>query len=732
MKLQMITKRFTHLGVLLGTLLLLSACGDGGGGAAAPQVDPGPPPPSTVTPPPDPLPAPSPVNNYADALEASAVITGVEISSPPVLQFVVTDEHGQGLTGLTAGNIRVHIAKLVPAENGNSSYWQSYINRLKTPNVVPTNDPAIQATSERGSSGTLVDHDDGTYTYTFGTDITAVTSPMAVSYEPTLTHRIGMQFSGGVSLNPTYDWVPATNETSGIELREVVAIESCNSCHNPLRMHGGGRFDTKLCVVCHNPGTTEPNSLTSMDMKVMVHKIHMGRELPSVEAGGEYVVYGYRDSKHDYSEVGYPGGLNNCAKCHVGSTTADNPVTGTLTSHGDNWANVPTIEACGSCHDNVDFSLHAGGQTDNSGCVSCHSTGGIAGSVESKHLNEELIAGGTIDINVSSVTSTAPGEFPVVTFSITDPTNGDAPYDVLTDSFWTDGRLRLALAWNTDDFTTYQRTSISATNTVNNGDGSFTVTSEVVIPDGSAAPFRAATGSGMVIFEGRAEMPLPSDDDPTNTEHVPFVMDPTWFSIDEADGMADARRQVVAIETCNACHDQMAYHGGNRTNTEHGCQGCHNPRDATSAGESIDFKRIVHAIHGAGIRDTAINIRSRTEPFTADVVHFPGEIADCHTCHVNDSFELPLASGVLASTRDMGADEDDPADDLMITPTAAVCSSCHDNSLAQSHMEQNGADFSATEASIAAGVSTETCEVCHGPGRSADVQTVHHDPQPAH
>jgi OmcA/MtrC family decaheme c-type cytochrome len=382
------------------------------------------------------------------------------------------------------------------------------------------------------------------------------------------------------------------------------------------------------------------------------------------------------------------------------------------------------MQACGSCHDDVDFAAHMGGQTDNSSCQSCHNVSGIAGSVIDKHRNERLLASSTIEINVISIVDTAPGQFPVITFSVIDPTNGDAPYDIKTDPFWTTGTLRVALAWNSDDFT---NTGVSETNkpfyaatdalvnAVDNGDGTYTVTSGVAIPDGTTAPFQAASGSGMLTFEGRARI-----DEGT----VAFFMDPVYFSIDEADGVPVPRRQVVAVENCNQCHAQLAEHGANRTNPEGQCQGCHNPRIATDAGESIDFKRMIHGIHGAGFREEALVIRG--EPFDTSVVHFPGEIADCHTCHVNDSFTVPLAGTTLASTRDMGLDLADPADDLMISPTAAVCSACHDNSLAQTHMEQNGADFSATLATSAN--NSETCSICHGTGSIVDVQSVHHDP----
>jgi hypothetical protein len=42
-------------------------------------------------------------------------------------------------------------------------------------------------------------------------------------------------------------------------------------------------------------------------------------------------------------------------------------------------------------------------------------------------------------------------------------------------------------------------------------------------------------------------------------------------------------------------------------------------------------------------------------------------------------------------------------------------------------MQQNGGDFNATKAADGTMISSEieTCEVCHGPGRTADVKLMH-------
>ncbi len=727
-------------------IVMLVGCG-GGGGTAAPDVAPGPAPSNGNPPAPDPVQLPSGPNTYETADEIIATITDVTVASPPVLAMTVVDGDGVAITGLRSSNVRFTIAKLVPGSDGDSSHWQSYINRQKTPNVHPDNPPAIQATSESG--GTLTDNGDGTYTYEFVTDITNVTAPLAVPYEPLLTHRVAIQFGGGLIANPIFDWIPATGQTMGIANKAVAATESCNACHDPIALHGGGRVEVEYCVTCHNPGTTEPNSGTEMDLAVLVHKIHMGANLPSVQAGGEYVVYGFRDSRHDYSHVEYPQNPANCIKCHAGTATAGLTAIGTdvVTQNGDNWTEVPTMAACGSCHDDVDFASHAGGQADNSGCRSCHSVSGFAGSPADSHRDPILAAMDEFIVSIDSVSSTAPGENPVVTFSVTD--EAGSPYDLATDPAWSGARLSLGLAWNTLDFANTENgeahPSYASTNLLSgataNGDGSYSVVADVPIPDGTGPFGYRASGSGMATIEGRARKDIGEDGD-SNVQNIPFQQPHQFFSIDEPNGQAVARREVVDITKCNACHGVKSNHGGNRTNNIAGCTGCHNPRNTDIAvrpqatpplpdgksEESIHFKTMIHGIHASAVRESPLVVagfRGSIHVFDEEHVQYPGTISNCQTCHVDDSHELPLPASALATTIDTGDDAADPADDTMVTPVAATCSSCHDSTLAIAHMEQNGGDFSATQASISSGASTETCTVCHGPGRTASVSAVH-------
>ena len=99
----------------------------------------------------------------------------------------------------------------------------------------------------------------------------------------------------------------------------------------------------------------------------MIHKIHMGSSLPSVEAGTPYQIIGFNNSVNDFSTVVFPQDIRNCTTCHAGPTPP---------TQSANWFAFPNRAACQSCHDDVNFATganHPGGiQADDSLCSTCH------------------------------------------------------------------------------------------------------------------------------------------------------------------------------------------------------------------------------------------------------------------------------------------------------------------------------------------------------------------------
>ena len=59
----------------------------------------------------------------------------------------------------------------------------------------------------------------------------------------------------------------------------------------------------------------------------------------------------------------------------------------------------------------------------------------------------------------------------------------------------------------------------------------------------------------------------------------------------------------------------------------------------------------------------------------------------------------------------------------MLSPTVSVCSACHDAADAIAHMESNTGSFYKARSAVVG--TTETCLVCHGPGRTADIAVMH-------
>lgn len=813
--------RILRSGIASGMLMIaLSGC-SGHTGATGPQGEQGPPGEVTVG-----------VTSPALSQALNMTVSDAKVAGTPVVNFTVTNENNVPVAGLTDTDFRFNIAKLIPGTNGNPDTWQNYINRASG--------GAMQGSQERKSTGynwgTLVDHKNGTYSYTFATDITSATAnacpppctdadgnALDISYQPSLTHRIGIQMSNSAypKSNATYDFVPAGGNVTTD--RVIVDTAKCNQCHNQLVAHGS-RIDTKLCVTCHNPGSWVAGSSgaanTSVDFKVYIHKIHHGESLPSVIAGTAYKI-----GNSDFSDVAFPQDIRNCTKCHDGADAAS--------PQGDNWETRPSVAACGSCHDDVYFGAapdplkayqtiaHPGGDVsdvDSSVCLTCHKSGGVAGSIAEEHTILARTLRGNFKFNILAICGTAvnanpvcaPGSTPTVTFSVTDPTGGthgypNSMYNIFSDpEFWNSttskpaASMTIDIAWNTRDynntdgtqarpsranqFSVYGTTAAStpygqATGALpayaaatSNGDGTYTMTAATAIP-------ATATGSGAIAIEGRAYSMIA---DPglsgSSANRIPVKAEVTYFGI--TDSKPVARRVVVDAQTkCDNCHDQLSLHGGNRNDNVQLCVMCHNPNDTdvsngsrpkdstgndlaiiTAASldgkkeESIDLKRMIHGIHAGaqmsldgsttlhGFREKGLWISGSDFSDT----RFPGILNNCSNCHTGTSYQLtgiwdsPAQNGILGSTIDstptmiagvstkaeVDAALNDPADDMKISPTAAACSSCHDDALARQHMISTGnALFSATESTISSNL--ETCSVCHGPGGIVDVKVVH-------
>jgi OmcA/MtrC family decaheme c-type cytochrome len=353
-----------------------------------------------------------------------------------------------------------------------------------------------------------------------------------------------------------------------------------------------------------------------------------------------------------------------------------------------------------------------------------------------------------------------------VRFSVTDPLNGQQPWDLKTAPEFLQpagvSRLAVALGWTTDD---YQNTGSTgeALQPVPFGTGGAgaalplskdAVRGSVSLGGGVyAVTFPSlpvqATMTGVAVLEGHPAWKHVDALGAITWERVPVKNAYRYFPITVAAPVP--RREIVDINKCKVCHDgevhgdvaipRLSLHGGNRTEELRVCAVCHNPNQTdipyrTSGSEvPIDFKTMIHSIHAGDFKERPFSIvgfRGAVTDFSS--IEFPGELRDCSLCHIDNgvkgTFELPLAKNVLgttANTRSVpgGFVDVNPVNDLKITPTAAVCSSCHDKQEVIRHMIDKGARFNTSQADITSGRVRERCVECHGPGREKDVRRAH-------
>ena len=635
-----VKKTWLKWGSALSVLLAVAGCGGGGGGSAA----------GAGTDVKGAIAAASSVASNDTAISTSApfivIQTGagvpaVSVNGAPKVNFTVFSD-GKVKTGLTAGNVSLAIAKLIPGNTaGDADEWVSYIYRKETatagvgPNGKAVLASAMQATTDGKQTDAallatqLVYNPDGYYTYTFKTNITDPSQTNGVVFEPNRTHRVAIQLSyvngsgERVLVNPYFDFtidaagksVPVTDAN---KTRKMTDVASCNGCHEKLALHGGGRVDTQYCVMCHNPGTTDANSGNSLDMATMTHKIHAGKLLN--KGGEDYTIWGYQNSKHSYAEVGFPQDLRNCTKCH----SAANPAT----PQGDNWKNKPTKEACLTCHAssigsawelthktyaaNLIGAAAPAAALTNQFCAGCHNVTSEV-SPERVHWNQNEENAAKYKMNIESTTYDAATRKVTVKYFLSDPTKGNTAYNLVTSDCTVTttatcanttkfGNLRFYVTYPTMVGQSTVVTEYSSYNNGGNGanayaykgtnDGSNHYSVDIVLPADTANS--VAAGTARVVSIGQIKEP--KIDVKTRLAVVPTTLSnvivQNTFREFAISGALNPRRTIVSNEKCNVCHGALgtssgsntlaeAFHGGAR-NTVESCVVCHDANRASS------------------------------------------------------------------------------------------------------------------------------------------------------
>ena len=603
-------------------------------------------------------------------------------------RFTLTDSQGLGLdvngVETAGGEGLAFVAAYIP--NGQSQY---VAYTTTTANSTTNSNPAqTQAGTDSGGTYTLIDATSGTYDYTFHTKA-------PTTFDATATHSIGMQAERDLSAyglpttetsNDVYTFVP--NGAPVTNVRDVVNEAACNGCHDPLNAHGnpGPRTLMSFCVLCHTPQSTNPDSLNTVDMKVFIHKIHMGSSLPSVKAGTPYYVE-HRGTREDYSTVVFPQDVRNCTTCHAAGPKQAN-----------NWMLVPTRATCGSCHDDVNFVTGANHQNlpeiDDTQCAGCHTqktTMDFDASIPGAHVvpGESASLPGVV-LQIQKVGNAAPGNAPVVTFQVTNHAGAAVDISTLTS-------ISMVLAGPNTDYGTGAaglRVSENPNKTPMGAGGVYQYTMTNKIPAG-------ATGSYTVSLEARNTVTLDPNTVLSTTGTDSAIPVEFYFSVDKS--TTAARRVVVSTAKCDACHYELTFvHSGSRANTQE-CVICHNPTltDGTSK-QSVSFATQIHSIH----RGDAL-----TNPYILGTTNyqsvlFPGDLRDCNTCHVNNSYQVDVVPTTVAVASPGGFTPTTP-------PISAACQGCHDDRATASHALANTT------------ILGESCAACHGQKSEFSVDIVH-------
>jgi OmcA/MtrC family decaheme c-type cytochrome len=688
----------------------------------------------------NPTPQPSPSERYkSNQIEAYLSEEGVGYLRPglkikvnsitigadrkPVVDLNITDDLDQPLDRngkVTPGTVSINLV-LSWYDPGTRQYT-AYTTRSVT---TPTNSPrpgttAIQAGADSG--GTFTDLEIGHAKYTFRTVLPA-------GFDQAKTHTLGIYSSRNLTAvtgipesikksyyaNVEFDFRP-DGEKVVDQWDKMRDTSTCMNCHNAvgnagstgrLGQHGGSRQDLRLCVLCHQPQTLDPDTGNTVDMKVMAHKIHRGENLPSVEKGTPYTIWGNAQSVHDYSTVAFPQDIRNCANCHEGTVATNKGAQSAA------WYTNPGREACGSCHDDINWATGAnhpaGAQADDKACASCHvPDSGVEfdASIKGAHTVPEKskqLKG--LKAAIVSVTDMAPGKKPTAVFKIT---NGDgSPVD----------GTKLAtfapiLAGQTSSYSKNYRESALTKGVYDATAGTTSYTFTAALPSD-------ATGTWTISADVYRNATLKRGDGGADISLREAATNPIKYVA--VSGALVPRRTSVTIGQCNSCHDRLALHGGQRMVIEE-CVICHNPegndqaRRPASAGapESISFQRMIHRIHSG---------EELTQDFTVygfggsvnnfNEVRFPGDRRDCAKCHASTAaYTLPLPTGIASvnTLRDYYTPHG---------PATAACLGCHDNRDAAAHAYLNTTTFPG------ATISAEACATCHGTGKDWSVEQKH-------
>ena len=718
--------------------------------------------------------------NTADFVRPGLVvkITGAQIGSDGVItvNYTVTDPKGIPLdvTGLNSpGAVATSfVAAYIP--KGGSNWLTMSTRAQKSPITGNTaNQPAADSGGTVTPNGTA-------YIYKFNTRA-------PTGFDPSQTVRIGVYASRNLTefdLGTNYADDVFTFTPGGsapVDTHDVVATTNCNRCHDPLAAHGGSRRLVALCVLCHNPGgngvdTVDPDTGNSIDFQVMVHKIHAGPSLPSVQAGKPYQIIGFGQAVNDFSDVEFPADIRNCQMCHetgaypraatVGTAgqagglppnpinvdaknnitggsddanTAASPVfpgTGDPTS-GPRGATVIPVSAAqdpGQSREPAVVNATWWITRPNSrACGACHdnvnfTTGqNHAGGLPANdsqcaqcHIPQGEIPFDASILGAHAIAQWTPGLLPGVNFKLIGVTGAAGASPVVTFSVLNNAGAAI---------TASQMASLSLLVAGPTADYASVVSesAKAATPTGTPGTYTytfkyvipaGAKGTYTIGIEGYSNVSLAAGTPQAQTVRDVGFNQLLPFSVD---GSPVAPHPVEIVQQdCNACHYRISAHGGFRVNVQY-CLLCHNPNGTDAAlrpantgpAQSIDFPVMIHRLHTGENGD----VGGQQTPFI--IYGFGGSL---------NNFSDLRYPGDLADCGKCHVNLSDfppvPSTRINVVnpqawlttspPTTAACTACH-----------TAKDTSAHADTMTSTTLGEACGVCHGQGEDFSIDKVH-------
>lgn len=647
----------------------------------------------------------------------SITVTGASVASGHVVASYTLTRDGKGLSGADAAAARPAwtLATLGKDPVSGIAAWQSLLlTGAETLVSLPIDGPGTPAAQVLANvkqpgadtGGTVQDLGGGSFTYTFG-------AALPQGLDPARTLRVGVWLAGTPgtpSTSSTFDFVPGGGAVEG---RELVLDANCDQCHGVIQAHGGFRTGTRLCVTCHTyqnadadtvdpaapAGATPATNPNPLDLGRLVHRIHRGRELPTLFSaadgspvvGQKFSIVGFQSAETVYGQavnrtdhgqpamavttgVGFPQDLRNCGACHAGAAQAER-----------RFADA-SRRTCGGCHPDVWFqsaalpaadlvhTAHPGGpQADDTQCATCHVPSAahptVLADITAIHTAPELSAHWNgLTASIVGVQGLQAGQHPTVVFTLSDRDGTPSPLgspspaaDAQSPVPRKLGLVNLTLSGpTTPDYATgnVPLTEAVPLTTAADAQDRFSYTFNAALPAG-------ATGTWAVALEARRSSGATDPGAwPFTGESINEWSDNPVQYVDTSVGTFPGgnpipRRRVVARESCNACHLDLTAHGGLRHDPEY-CVMCHTP-------DGTDWSQRPKAGGNTSLNGTYDDIEERS-------IHFKVLVHRIHTGTGDGAAQLELAApmvvyGFRGSVNFL--------DDVRFPGDLADCSLCH-------------------------------------------------------